>query len=77
MSPRQSVVVENSALRRFMKRYGYCVSAGGIAGAVEEAMKEDRQLKEGQRDIYGTSLRVTIKKRNDQWFVTDIEKVEE
>lgn len=76
MSPRQSVVIENSALKRFMKKHGYCIGAAWLAGLVEEELRVRR---EAEGDILCIArLRVVVKRRGDQWFVTDIErKVEE
>lgn len=77
MAPRQNVVVENSALKRFMKKHGYCVSAAWIARLVEEEQRE-AQAQEGKAEsIRCAGMRVAIKRRNGQWFVTDIEKAED
>lgn len=74
MSPRQTVVVENSALRRFMKKHGYCISAAWLAGQVEVAMKLSTAVKQREGNICCGELTVEVKRRGDQWFVTNIEK---
>lgn len=77
MSPRQNVVVENNALKRFMKKYGYCVGAAWLAGLLEAKLMEQDEPEDGMQQICCAGLRVVIKRRNEQWFVTDIEKMEE
>lgn len=73
MSSRRMVIVENRALRRFMKKYGFCMSAAWLADIVEmELVRTDVQ---GNIDYAG--MHVVIKKRNDQYFVTDIDMMEE
>lgn len=73
MSPRRIVVVENSALRRFMIKHGYCVSAAWLAGALEAEIKSMPPQVADAKSLRCGGLRVEIKRRNDQWFVTDIE----
>lgn len=77
MSPRQNVVVENSALKRFMKKHGYCIGAAWLAGLLDAELMDQPEPEEGTQQICCAGLRVLIKRRNDQWFVTDIEKAEE
>lgn len=77
MSPRQNVVVENNALKRFVKKHGYCVSAAWLAGLLEAKMMEQDEPDGRVQQISCAGLRVVIKRRNEQWFVTDIEKAEE
>lgn len=77
MSPRRIVVVENSALRRFMIKHGYCVSAAWLAGALEAEMKSMSPQSADVKSLRCGELRVEIKRRNDQWFVTEIEIEEE
>ena len=72
MSPRQKVVVENKALKRFVRKYGYCIRAGKLAGAVEEAIGESG-TEDGSLYLPEEKVVATIKRRNDQWFVTNIE----
>ena len=78
MSPRQSIVVENSALRRFLKKHGYCIRAVWLAETVEAELRKQGLLNEQNCGlIFCAGLRVSVKRRGDQWFVTDIEKGEE
>lgn len=74
MSPRQIVVVENSALKRFMKKHGYCVNAAWLAGILEEQLRRTPTVSADAEHMCCGGLRVEVKRRNDQWFVTEIEK---
>ena len=73
MSPRRVVIVENRALRRFKNKYGFCVNAAWLAGVVETEVLRT----EVQGDIECAGMHVVIKKRNVQYFVTDIDMMEE
>ena len=77
MAPRRIVVVENSALRRFMVKHGYCVSAAWLAEALEAEIKSMAPQCTDVKSLRCGALRVEIKRRNDQWFVTKIELEEE
>lgn len=67
------MIIENRALRRFVQKYGFCVSAAWLADIIEMEV-----LRTGaQGNIGCAGMQVVIKKRNDQYFVTDIDMMEE
>jgi hypothetical protein len=75
MSPRQYVVVENKALRRFAQRYGYCLSPAMLARKVEALLRlAGDKLTEEEATLYSGQLTVYLKRRGDQWFITWIDR---
>lgn len=77
MSPKQIVVIENNALKRFVRRYGYCISAGRLAGVAEAALSGNQTADGGVDRVYSAGFLLTVKRRGERWFVTDIDKTEE
>lgn len=75
MAPKQYVVVENKALRRFAQKYGYCLSPAILARQVEALLwKKDSRLDGEDATLYSGQLTMQLKRRGEQWFITEIDR---
>jgi hypothetical protein len=78
MSPMQRIVIENKALRRFTRKYGYCLKTACVVRMAEERLCRQGGATQGERrTIYCDNLQLRVKRRYDQWIVTEINIVEE